>query len=66
MRKSYDYEVIKKISDSGKKYLGSGSGTGSGLRFLAGSGLDEYGSETLLKTLLQSDVMYGNWQPRYL
>ena len=42
-----------KISDSVKKYLGSGagsgagSGTGSGFRFLSGSGFNEYGSETL-------------------
>ena len=41
MRKSYNYEVKKKKSDSGKKLLGSG------LRFMAGSGFDEYGSETL-------------------
>ena len=45
MRKSYSYEVIKKISDSGKKELESGSG----LRFLTGYGsrFDEYGSKTL-------------------
>ena len=43
LRESYNYEVKKKNSNSDKKKLGSGSG----LRFLAGSGFNEYGSETL-------------------
>ena len=50
IRKSYNYEVIKKkIQIVVRNSFGSGSGTGSGsgLRFLAGSGFNEYGSETL-------------------
>ena len=49
-----------KISDSVKKYLGSGagsgagSGTGSGFRFLSGSGFNEYGSETLHSSVLST------------
>ena len=55
MKKTYKYEVpeIKINSDSGKKLLGSGSG----LRFLAGSGSDEYGSETLPHILLFVHVL---------
>ena len=41
MRKSYDYEVILAWIRIQGLY-------GSGLRFLAGSGFDEYGSETLI------------------
>ena len=40
MRKSYNYEVILAWIRIQGLY-------GSGLRFLAGSGFDEYGSETL-------------------
>ena len=45
MRKSYNYEVITFFSNGVKKYLGSrsgfkASGSGSGMRFLAGSGFN--------------------------